>query len=101
MRRELYEKTLVIFILFALFSSFAIGCERSRMGTKQYYVQITNKGKVKGNQRFYTLSTYNEDGVKKQLHLECVKPIDTLLKENAFICLYVRHKDNSNVEINH
>ncbi|PFD27307.1 cytoplasmic protein [Bacillus cereus] len=71
------------------------------MGTKQYYVQITNKGKVKGNQRFYTLSTYNEDEVKKQLHLECVKPIDTLLKENAFIRLYVRHKDNSNVEINH
>ncbi|WP_231122466.1 DUF1093 domain-containing protein [Bacillus thuringiensis] len=39
------------------------------MGTEQYYVHITNKGKVKGNQRFYTLSTYNKDGVEKKLHL--------------------------------
>ncbi|MED0979882.1 hypothetical protein P4T48_10080 [Bacillus paramycoides] len=30
-----------------------------------------------------------------------VKPIDTPFKENAFIRLYVRHKDHSNVEINH
>ncbi|MGE7852863.1 YxeA family protein [Bacillus paramycoides] len=95
------KKSLVIFILFALFSSFAIGCERSRMGTEQYYVQITNKGEVKGNQRFYTLSTYNEDGVEKTVTFGSVKPIDTPLKENAFIRLYVRHKDHSNVEINH
>ncbi|MED0967172.1 YxeA family protein [Bacillus paramycoides] len=95
------KKSLVIFILFALFSSFAIGSEKSRMGTEQYYVQITNKGEVKGNQRFYTLSTYNEDGVEKTVTFGSVKPIDTPFKENAFIRLYVRHKDHSNVEINH
>lgn len=99
------KKLLVIFVLFALFSSFAIGCERSptinRMGTEQYYVQITNKGEIKGNQRFYTLSTYNKDGVEKTVTFGSVKPKRTPLKEDAFISLYVRQKDDSNTEINH
>ncbi|HDX9637804.1 YxeA family protein [Bacillus albus] len=99
------KKSLVIFILFVLFSSFAIGCERSptinRMGTEQYYVQITNKGEVQGNQRFYTLSTYNKDGVEKTVTFGSVKPKDTPLKENAFIRLYIDQQDNNNTEINH
>ncbi len=99
------KKSLVIFILFVLFSSFALGCERSptinRMGTEQYYVQITNKGEVQGNQRFYTLSTYNKDGVEKTVTFGSVKPKDTPLKENAFIRLYIDQQDNNNTEINH
>ncbi|EMA6345045.1 YxeA family protein [Bacillus cytotoxicus] len=99
------QKLLVISVLFVLFSSFAIGCERSptinRMGTEQYYVQITNNGEVKGNQRFYTLPTYNKDGVEKTVTFGSVKPKNKPLKENAFIRLYIDQKDNNNTEINH
>lgn len=99
------KKSLVISALLALFSSFAIGCERSptinRMGTEQYYVQITNNGEIKKNQRFYTLSTYNKDGVEKTVTFGSVKPENKPLKENAFIRLYVDQKDNNNTEINH
>ena len=83
------KKSLVISVLFVLFSSFAIGCERSptinRMGTEQYYVQITNNGEIKKNQRFYTLSTYNQDGVEKTVTFGSVKPENKPLKENTEI----------------
>jgi uncharacterized protein YxeA len=100
------KKSLVISVLLALFSFFAIGCERSptinRMGTEQYYVQITNNGEIKGNQRFYTLSTYNKDGIeKKTVTFGSVKPGNKPLKENAFIRLYVNQKYDNNTEINH
>ncbi|PGR32757.1 cytoplasmic protein [Bacillus cereus] len=99
------KKSLVISVLLALFSSFAIGCERSptinRMGTEQYYVQITNNGEIKRNQRFYTLSTYNKDGIEKTVTFRSVKPENKPLKENAFIHLYVDQKGDNNTEINH
>lgn len=99
------KKPLVISALLVLFSSFTIGCERSptinRMGTEQYYVQITNNGEIKKNQRFYTLSTYNKDGVEKTVTFGSVKSENKPLKENAFIRLYVDQKDKKNTEINH
>ncbi|WP_242276680.1 YxeA family protein [Bacillus cereus group sp. BfR-BA-01445] len=99
------KKSLIISVLFALFSSFAVGCERSptinRMGTEQYYVQITNNGEIKKNQRFYTLPTYNQDGVEKTVTFGSVKSENKPLKENAFIRLYVDQKDKNNTEINH
>ena len=71
------------------------------MGTEQYYVQTTNSGEIKGNQRFYTLSTYNKDGIEKTVTFRSVEPENKPLKENAFIRLYVDQKDDNNTEINH
>ncbi|HDR7355416.1 hypothetical protein RE438_15845 [Bacillus wiedmannii] len=64
------KKSLVIFILFVLFSSFAIGCERSptinSMGTEQYYVQITNKGEVKGKY-VYSYDVISEKDIPEKI----------------------------------
>ncbi len=74
------KKFLAIISLCLLFSSFTIGCERAslnRIGKDVYYVQIKGEGsieKVEGrNLRNYTLPAYDEDGVKKKLHLEVQK----------------------------
>ncbi|MCH4566204.1 YxeA family protein [Bacillus sp. ES1-5] len=101
------KKFLSIITLCLLFSSITIGCERAslnRIGKDVYYVQIKGEGtieKVEGkNLRNYTLPTYDEDGVKKQITFRSKKTSnDHKLNENAFLCLYVDQDDKSKNEI--
>ncbi|MGE6536247.1 YxeA family protein [Bacillus luti] len=101
------KKFLAIITLCLLFSSFTIGCERAslnRIGKDVYYVQIEGEGtieKVEGrNLRNYTLSAYDEDGVKKQITFRSTKKEnDHKLNENAFLRLYVDQDDKDKNEI--
>lgn len=64
------KKLLASCATFALFASFAVGCDvssPSKIGTEEYYVQIQGEGEIKDNRRVYTLPTYNEDGEEKRL----------------------------------
>ncbi|WP_410982471.1 YxeA family protein [Bacillus cereus] len=101
------KKFLAIISLFALFSSFAIGCERAslnRIGKDVYYVQIKGEGemeKVEGkNLRNYTLPAYDENGVEKKVTFRSKKTSnDHKLNENAFLCIYVDQDNEKKTDI--
>ncbi|AIE33755.1 YxeA family protein [Bacillus thuringiensis] len=101
------KKFLAIITLCLLFFSFTIGCERSsvnRIGKDVYYMQIKGEGTIEKvdhrNLRNYTLSAYDEDGVKKQITFRSTKKENNhKLNEDAFLRLYVDQDDNSNNEI--
>ncbi|MEN1936029.1 YxeA family protein [Paenibacillus sp. 102] len=98
---------LAIIAVFALFSSFAIGCERAslnRFGKDVYYVQIKGVGeveKVEGkNLRNYTLPAYDENGVEKKVRFRSKKTSnDHKLNENAFLCIYVDQDNEKKTDI--
>ncbi|HFK1802382.1 TPA: YxeA family protein [Bacillus cereus] len=101
------KKFLAIITLCLLFFSFTIGCERAslnRIGKDVYYMQIKDEGTIEKvdhrNLRNYTLSAYDEDGVKKQITFRSTKKENNhKLNEDAFLRLYVDQDDNSNNEI--
>ncbi|HGG0586106.1 MULTISPECIES: YxeA family protein [Bacillus] len=101
------KKFLAIITLCLLFFSFTIGCERAslnRIGKDVYYMQIKGEGTIEKvdhrNLRNYTLSAFDEDGVKKQITFRSTKKENNhKLNEDAFLRLYVDQDDNSNNEI--
>lgn len=101
------KKFLAIITLCLLFFSFTIGCERAslnRIGKDVYYMQIKGEGTIEKvdhrNLRNYTLSAFDEDGVKKQITFRITKKENNhKLNEDAFLRLYVDQDDNSNNEI--
>lgn len=101
------KKFLAIITLCLLFFSFTIGCERAslnRIGKDVYYMQIKGEGTIEKvdhrNLRNYTLSAFDEDGVKKQITFRSTKKVNNhKLNEDAFLRLYVDQDDNSNNEI--
>ncbi|HDR8178909.1 TPA: YxeA family protein [Bacillus cereus] len=101
------KKFLAIITLCLLFFSFTIDCERAslnRIGKDVYYMQIKGEGTIEKvdhrNLRNYTLSAFDEDGVKKQITFRSTKKENNhKLNEDAFLRLYVDQDDNSNNEI--
>ncbi|MGG8362954.1 YxeA family protein [Bacillus cereus] len=101
------KKFLAIITLCLLFFSFTIGCERAslnKIGKDVYYMQIKGEGTIEKvdhrNLRNYTLSAFDEDGVKKQITFRSTKKENNhKLNEDAFLRLYVDQDDNSNNEI--
>ncbi|ALZ64119.1 MULTISPECIES: YxeA family protein [Bacillus] len=97
------KKLLASCATFALFASFAVGCDLSspiKMGSKEYYVQIQGEGKMEDNQRLYTLPTYDENGNEKTVTFSSQKrENDKKLKENAFLRLYIKQEDEKKTDI--
>ena len=96
------KKLLASCATFALFASFAVGCDvssPSKIGTEEYYVQIQGEGEIKDNGRVYTLPTYNEDGDEKKVTFTSQKPNNEKMKEKAFLRLYIKQDDKKKTDI--
>ncbi|CUB08636.1 hypothetical protein BN2127_JRS1_00418 [Bacillus cereus] len=101
------KRILTAFVVFILFSSLAIGCERAslnRIGKDTYYVQIKGEGEVEKVEgytlRNYTLPAYDENGLEKRVTFRSKKTSkDHKLNENAFLCLYISQDDENKTEI--
>ncbi|MED1511570.1 YxeA family protein [Bacillus proteolyticus] len=96
------KKLLASCATFALFASFAVGCDissPSKIGTEEYYVQIQGEGEIKDNKRVYTLPTYGEDGGEKKVTFASQKPSNEKMKENAFLRLYIKQEDKKKTDI--
>ncbi|OAB43285.1 YxeA family protein [Paenibacillus glacialis] len=96
------KKLLASIATFTLFASFAVGCDvssPSKIGTDEYYVQIQGEGEIKDKSRYYTLPTYDENGVEKKVTFTSVKPNNEKLKENAFLRLYIKQDDKKKTDI--
>ncbi|ACK92043.1 YxeA family protein [Bacillus cereus] len=96
------KKLLASCAAFALFASFTVGCDvssPSKIGTEEYYVQIQGEGEIKNNKRVYALPTYNKDGDEKKVTFASQKPNNEKMKENAFLRLYIKQKDEKKTDI--
>ncbi|ARO21831.1 cytoplasmic protein (plasmid) [Bacillus tropicus] len=79
-----------------------VGCDVSspnKIGTVEYYVQIQREGEIKGNERVYTLFTYDKEGTEKKVTSTSQKPNNEKLKENAFLRLYIKQEGKEKADI--
>ncbi|WP_019423853.1 YxeA family protein [Paenibacillus sp. OSY-SE] len=103
MKRTL--RLLVVLVFFIMLLSACMVTEEiistsKKADTDLYYVQIKGTGKLIDNYREYTLKGCDIHGTEKNITFTSSKPNGGPLKENAFLCLYIKKsKDASSPEV--
>ncbi|WP_459501664.1 YxeA family protein [Bacillus sp. C1] len=91
------KKYIALFSILVVFASLLAGCDLNRIGTDEYYVQITADGKEgisqsnsgeKYKQYEYKLTGFDKEGKEKELEFTAPKN----LRKEAFLRIYYSEK---------